>query len=726
MRKTVEYNDFSRYIKTSPLLKSSFLLSGESAGALVSLTKPSIRGLYAFGNFGRLHNLLYDLDCVALYSDLYGIYPYYRIKDRYFYPFRCGVDCRSSGSFDVENGICTETSEKNASVGFRDIPAYEKDMEKPGGRFPRLEFRAEDEGLRILAEFPPEAEECFIHLPWYPLYDLYDIGNGGMDIQYYRHGFYPGVRGEDFSENIGERVILSDSLSRQASAEINAPGCVLRMKACTVKEMGYALYLSTDAVSKDKAMNIEIKFKRNSVTFSGEHFYNCGNTARVTLSYPDGREETGKFRVPEKPGAHHIDFEDGSRFCYCAVPNSREMIKKAADACLKIFWRDGGLAGAPPYAFDPLLLKPKLRNGFHYCSHGMRSLSILCAEGVLSGDVSYIDAALRAVKSVAALSFRDTDGAIFTPLSMDDKGSAGAHSGASRPSDTGIIIRGLCQACKGYLNFGMEKKAKECAVLARDYAKTIERMQCPDGSFYDRYEYPTFKPTVNNKGTVNNWCLQLWRLIPLLKYFGMNDDADRLLVLIKRYIAYQTGKKNSIFYVSGGGEDASDFGDALNTDSTLFTIQYLLTGEEKWKEYAEQALKKAWLMSCMRADMPQFFSVYGNSDLGTFYDQPYGLFSAGGMHDLTAVEANLFAAEALGSRFAADNADALRKVRLGSFIADNGGMYMVLLQCPNYFYKDEQHSEMLMYGGVGVYAWAEAERNSDVIRHITKKYSPIP
>lgn len=35
---------------------------------------------------------------------------------------------------------------------------------------------------------------------------------------------------------------------------------------------------------------------------------------------------------------------------------------------------------------------------------------------------------------------------------------------------------------------------------------------------------------------------------------------------------------------------------------------------------------------------------------------------------------------------------------------------------------------MILYAenGVGAYAWAKAGRNSDVIRHITKKYSPIP
>ena len=246
-------------------------------------------------------------------------------------------------------------------------------------------------------------------------------------------------------------------------------------------------------------------------------------------------------------------------------------------------------------------------------------------------------------------------------------------------------------------------------------------MQNEDGSFFDRYQDPTAEPSVRNKGTVNNWCLQLWRLIPLLELFEMTDDADRLRELIERYIRYQTEKENSILFISGGGEDASDFGDALNTDATLFAIRYRITGEEKWKEYAEQALKKAWLMSCMRADMPQFFGLYGNSDLGTFYDHPAGLFSAGGMHDLTAAEANLFVAEACGSRFAADLADALHNARISSFIRGNGGMIMVMMICPGYRHVDERHSEMLMYGGVGVYAWDKAEQGSEKLKSLLSR-----
>ena len=64
--------------------------------------------------------------------------------------------------------------------------------------------------------------------------------------------------------------------------------------------------------------------------------------------------------------------------------------------------------------------------------------------------------------------------------------------------------------------------------------------------------------------------------------------------------------------------------------------------------------------------------------------------------------------------------------RPGSFIRDNSGMYMVMLQCPNYAHRDDRHSETLMYGGVGVYAWTEAERKSETIRQLLAQYTFLP
>jgi len=716
-------SDMSEYLRTGALLHSACLLAGDCTGVYVHTAKPSIRGLFAFGALGRLHNVLYDLDCANLYSDRYGIYPVCTVNGRKLYPYRTGHDVRSNASFLIGGEKNIRFLPEENRIVFENLPLYAESCLEPEAILPQFEIFLQENILRIRVKCPADAAETRLHLPWYPLYDTYTANNEKKSIQYYQHGFY-GIYPEGYSVPGCREILLEDRLSRQASLRITAEKGSLTLRSSTVPEMGHATILSTDGIAENGELDITVAVLPAAVTVHGCHYYLCGTEAEVSVT-ENGNTSIRSFTVPDFPGVHTLSLGNGREFLYCAVPEKRKTMRTVADGCRKLFWKDGNLAGTPPYAFDPVCLEPRLRSGMWYCSHGMRSISCLAAEGVHSGNISYVDAAAHAIRQVVSVSHHGEDGNIFTPLLMDDTGNPGRYSGSSRPSDAGILIRGLIHTAKGYLHFSKNEKAEECVRLARAYARTIEKMQNPDGSFYDRYQYPSLEPSVQNKGTVNNWCLQLWKLIPLLRYFRMDTDAADILALIRRYIRYQIEKENSILYISGGGEDASDFGDALNTDATLFAMQYLLTGEEKWKVYAEQALKKSWLLSCMWADMPQFFGLYGNSDLGDFYDQPHGMFSAGGMHDLTAVEANLFAAKVLGSDFGRDMADRLHAARLGSFVRENGGMYMVMLQCPNYFHRDDRHSETLMYGGVGVYAWTEAEQNSEIVRQIPERYSSL-
>ncbi len=706
-------HDMSRYMKTGPLLKSSWLLASDQVSVLVSTTKPSIRGLFAFGCLGRLHNLLFDLDCMSLYSDLYGIYPCCTIDGKDLYPFKNGFDVRSPESYDVLNsGEAVFSAEENA-VTIRNIPLYATLSTVKEAVLPCLTIAVVDNRVNITAEFPANATECRLHLPWYPLYDLYSFEGQKKRIQYYQFGLYSY---NGWTEDIASPLTLEDQLSRQSSLRITPSNGVLRLHGCTVPEKNYALYLSTDAVTTSHTLTVSIEVLPAKVTTMGTQYYACDTDAVIT-TVENGKTTETTFHVPPQHGAHTLTDDRGHTFHYCAVPDNRTMMKKAADAIRTTLWKDGPMAGVPPMKFDPTLLQPFVANGMSYCSHGMRTMSLLCSQGVHANDISYVDTAANAVRQVVKLSHRMPNGAIFTPLLMDTEGSPREYLNGNRPSDTGIILRGLVHIVKAYLHFGEEDKARACMEIARDYAKLLLLMQCPDGSFYDRYRFPTLEPGYPHKGTVNNWCLQVWKLIPLLRRFGM-EEAEKLEQLLQKYISYQLDKDNGILYVSGGGEDASDFGDALNTDATLFTIKYLLTKDPVWKDYAEQALKKSWLMSCMWADMPQFFCLHGNSDLGLYYDQPQGLFSAGGMHDLTAVEANLFVAEMLDSAFATDMAEALHNARLSSFIRENGGMYMVILQSPNVYHRDERHSENLMYGGIGVYDWYKAEQASPTLQRL--------
>lgn len=347
-----------------------------------------------------------------------------------------------------------------------------------------------------------------------------------------------------------------------------------------------------------------------------------------------------------------------ARYHYCAVPtDDASMLDMMAKACLRLKWREGVCSGIPAKAFDAERMLPSLRENSAYCSHGMRILPLLCATAVRRREIDWVREAFDMVKKVAALSYQGADGMIYTPLQFDADGQPGVFGMASRPSDTGIIIGGLVYAADAFLRLGDEASAQECADYGWRYAKTLIRMQCENGEFYERYRYPSLEPSCGNRGTVNNWCMHVWNLQTILKRFGRQEEADALRNLASRYVDSQLTKSPSILKVCGGGEDVADFGDALNTASTLFTIKYILTGDEAYRKYTEQAMKKSWLMSCMYADMPEFFGIHGNSDLGIYYDQPNGIFSAGGMHDLTAIEAGLFAYHNLGIAFGRDLAD---------------------------------------------------------------------
>ncbi|MCR5262981.1 MAG: hypothetical protein K6D94_03835, partial [Clostridiales bacterium] len=147
-------------MKTGPLLKSSWLLAGDSVSVLVNTSKPSIRGLFAFGRMGRLHNLLYDLDCIALYSDLCGIYPYCEIGGRTLYPFRTGVDVRSADSFDISGDKTVSVSETGNRITFLSVPLFEKGEVRPCAVMESFGVSLDGGRLSVEAVFQEGAGKC--------------------------------------------------------------------------------------------------------------------------------------------------------------------------------------------------------------------------------------------------------------------------------------------------------------------------------------------------------------------------------------------------------------------------------------------------------------------------------------------------------------------------------------------------------------------------------------
>ena len=287
-------HDFSEYMTTGPLLRSAWLLAGGSVGVLVNTAKPSIRGLYAFGRMGRLHDLLYDLDCIALYSDLYGIYPSCVIGGKTYYPFRSGADVRSAGSFDISGEKTVTVSEAENSLSFGSVPMYEKGAADPGAVLKCFGIRTDGCGVTVEADFPDGAEECRLHLPWYPLYDSFAADGGEKrKIQYYRHGIY-GIYPDHLTVTAERSVLLSDTLSRQASVGITAEGGRILLCGRTREEYGNALYLSSDVVSHGGKIRVGIELSPPSAAVSGAFYYPCGTEADAAVTR-EGTSRAGRL-----------------------------------------------------------------------------------------------------------------------------------------------------------------------------------------------------------------------------------------------------------------------------------------------------------------------------------------------------------------------------------------------------------------------------------------------
>jgi hypothetical protein len=88
-----------------------------------------------------------------------------------------------------------------------------------------------------------------------------------------------------------------------------------------------------------------------------------------------------------------------------------------------------------------------------------------------------------------------------------------------------------------------------------------------------------------------------------------------------------------------------------------------------------------------------------------YNNQPDGLLCKGGMHDLILGEAGLFLKKTLGFEFGEAVAGCGFAGRLTESVLENGAIYGVIIDVPNYHYRREDGAETLDYGAVGVYGY---------------------
>ena len=183
--------DMSEYLRTGPLLHSAFLLAGKCTGVFINTSKPSIRGLYAFGSLGRLHNLLFDLDCIKLYNDRYGIYPSCTVEGKKLYPFHTGNDTVSNAtlSFLIDEKQDLRFHPENNTFEIRDQFLFGEGSREASAVLPLFAITVDNDTVRLKVRFPENAEDAALHIPWYPLYDSFTSDGLQRPIEYYRNGF---------------------------------------------------------------------------------------------------------------------------------------------------------------------------------------------------------------------------------------------------------------------------------------------------------------------------------------------------------------------------------------------------------------------------------------------------------------------------------------------------------------------------------------------------------
>jgi hypothetical protein len=718
-------NDMSKYMHTQKLLESGFLLANENISVNIDTVKPRILGIYAYNKFGRLHQLVYDTDFMEQFKGQWGIIPQYHENGQLCLPFLHDNYLRGKDTYNSYKPSKVVFDAENNLLKLEGIRMYDENNKEHDS----IDFYVQlvNDTILLKVKFPQDVDKKRIHLPWYPLYDKYITGDGEEHfIEYYNYGF-EGEYFPYFKKDIGKALTLKDHHSGQAGLRIEARNGSIELVSATEPALGHILKLSTDVECADDMMEIDIHLLKNPITVSCNPYYSVNDDIKLDIEFekeaaPDNFDcdypiSDGQICVGKgcEKGEHNVtlrykDYILKNKFY--VVENPENKILKMADACRSFLWKEGKMKGIVPQGFDLETLEARPLSNFYYISHGMRIVPVLNAAALLKEDISYTEEAYNIIKRVIEISHKGEDGSIFTPICFDGDGKAASTNG-SRPSDQGIIIKGLLYCAESFQYFGKGDSAVECLKKAYGYFETLKKMQCEDGSFWSAYHYPSAEPNLScgeYKGTVNTWCMQLWNLAQLMRKLEIGKEdkyiqVNEIMSFIERFVDSQIKKSPSIMEICGGGEDPANFGDALNTVATYFAMKYMLSGDERYKEYARQALYKAWLTSCFYVDMPEYFSLYGFSELGQFYNQPNGLMSFGGMHCLTIIESNMFCYTNLGIEMGLDVARYVYTDRLATFVKDNGGIYAAVFKSPNYFHREERYSEALMYGGVGVFSY---------------------
>jgi len=713
----VPQTDLSEYFRTEKLMESWYMLSNKNISILVDTIKPRILRVFAHGKFGTLQQLTYDTNGFEQDVGMWGIVPTYFVGEERFYPF-----IHQAKSFDDNSPDKILFDNKKNQINLEGITTYNKNRES-GGKLD-MEILLKGNKIIISVEYPKEAESTELTSGWYPLYTEYkrEKDREWKPVEYFRDGFlsYNSV----FNKDVGKRLVLTDWYGRVPILKIGCEKGSCRLVSGTDKERGNAFYLRALVKSRGRRNTVTMELIPNSINLKLNPIVPTGRN-RIEIStqeiqnalvngtkVPIKKKEKGKYEivVDVKKGKNELTVAYNERKClrkFYGIENPVLSFLKMAEVVSILPWKESPLKNIIPYFYYLDRLEPAYRAGYSFCAHSLRVFPLLATASLISNNRKYVKRAMECVEAVIDKSHHFSNGDLLVPLSLDKNGNPGYVSG-TRPSDNGIMIRALLYNYYVFKHLGDKKKAKRCIDFAIRYAHTYERMQEADGGFYPRYHYPDLKPNIGAtepKGTVNNWAVQLWELSCIYEDID-KKEMERLRNICLKHIDFLLFKfKPGLLKIAGGGEDMPNFFDALSTASTYLAMKYLTTGDKKFKKYAEDAFKMAAYTVSHYIDQPQNFFYAACYHGGCFYNQPEGLLTKGGMHDLTLIEAGLFLKKYLDFDFGELVSRYSSADVLVDSLKDNGSLYGFITTVPNYYYLREDAAEPLNFGGVGIYGY---------------------
>ncbi|MFA5863919.1 MAG: hypothetical protein WC975_04445 [Phycisphaerae bacterium] len=738
--KKVSDLDPSDFMKTEKWLEAWYCLHNKNLTVVVDTIRPRVFRIYTHGKFGDFQNLLYDSNAWRELTGLCGIVPSYKIKGETATPFiphayhfedfskgNVRFD-EKSNSVHIESIDCFTPGNLNDLIWSKDAM---KDYNIKEHRRPPIDFAVhlEDNELTVKVKYPPSMEKGMLHLNLYPLYTHY----AGEDkekhiVEYFQSGFEENSW-PHFDRVLGKTIDLEDEFCRLPRLTITSRTGQCRMVSQTDQERfgAFRLQVTLETTSQEEEIRVRLDKnpllvkvpplvpagKKTKIQIDGSNLLSCTideTEKKITKTTKNGYEVS----VVLAEGPHELLVKSKSGFArrkIYAIEVSKKKIETMGNAILRTFWKDKDKKDIIPYTFDLTTLEPTYREGCGYCSHAVRALTLLALATRLLGDRKYVDGAYKCLKALVKKSHAFENGDLLLTIWLDRKGQPMLLD-ACRPSDLGIMVRGFLYVSKTYREIKQEKKSRECLNYAVRYARTLFRMQREDGAFYSRYSFPDAKPTSQMVGTVNNWTIQIWNLAEECRRYD-SVLAKRFKELLEKYIDFTLFKKEpSQLKVTGGADEGpANYPDDLATLSANLTIKYLLTRDEKYKKYAQDAFKMSFCYRDHRLEFPQTYMYPPTPHMSFYNDLPLGLPGRGDMTDKTGNEAGLFLKKWLDDDFGEYVACLCTQSTFTDNFKSNGGLYICNIDVPNYSYKRRYNGYMNSYAGMGI-----------VLYELTKNY----